>query len=137
MTPRPDGGRRGLQIVLGTLAAIPFASGAAGVLVGPRALPGHDGSVPPDLDSAYRYTHALWFTAAPVLWSAIPRIERETTTLRVVSGAVFLGGLARLVAWRATGRPHPLLVGATGLELLGIPVLLAWQRRVARLAGRA
>jgi hypothetical protein len=137
MTNSPDGGRRGLQVALGTLAAIPFASGAAGVLVGPRALPRHDGPVTADLDSAYRYTHAIWFTAAPVLGATLPRIEREAATLRVVSGAVFLGGLARLAAWRATGRPHPLLVGATGLELLGIPVLLAWQNRVARLAGTA
>ena len=135
MTNPPDGGRRGLQVVLGTLAAIPFASGAAGMLVGPRALPGHDGPVTADLDSEYRYTHAMWFAAAPVLWATLPRIERETATFRVVSGAVLLGGLARLAAWRATGRPSALLVGATGLELLGIPVLLAWQNRVARLAG--
>ncbi|SDF95406.1 protein of unknown function [Blastococcus aurantiacus] len=136
MIPTPDGGRRGLQIVLGTLSLIPFASGAAGVLVGPRALPGVDGPVPTDVDSEYRYTHAMWFTAAPTLWRALPRIEEEAAAVRAVSAAVFLGGLARLVSWRATGRPHPVLVGATALELVGIPVLLAWQRRVARLASR-
>lgn len=130
-----DGGRRGLQIVLGTLAAIPFASGLAGMVAGPRALPGANGPATANLESEYRYTHAMWFAAAPVIWSAVPRVERSTLTLRAVSGVVFLGGLARLLAWRSAGRPHPLLVGATGLELLGIPVLLAWQRRVARLAG--
>ena len=134
MISSPDGGRRGLQIVLGTLSLVPLASGAAGVLVGPRALPGVDGPVPADLDSEYRYTHAMWFTAAPILWRAIPRIERETAAVRAVSAAVFLGGVARLVSLRASGRPHPVLVGATVLELAGIPVLLAWQKRVARLA---
>ena len=104
MTSSPDGGRRGLQIVLGTLSLIPFASGAAGVLVGPRALPGVDGPVPTDLDSEYRYVHAMWFTAAPILWWALPRIEREAAALQAVSAAVFLGGVARLVSWRASGR---------------------------------
>lgn len=134
MTSRPDGGRRGLQIVLGTLSLIPLASGAAGVLVGPRALPGVDGPVPADLDSEYRYTHAMWLTAAPILWRALPRIEREAAAVQAVSAAVFLGGVARLVSWRSRGRPHPVLVAATALELAGIPVLVAWQRRVARLA---
>lgn len=136
MTSTPDGGRRGLQIVLGALAAIPFASGAAGVLVGPRALPGVDGDVPTDVDSEYRYTHAVYLALAPVLWRSLPAIEREATAVRAVSTAIFLGGLARLVSWRATGRPHPVLVGATALELAGIPVLVAWQKRVATLAGR-
>ena len=133
-TLRKDGGRRGLQIVLGTLAAIPFASGLAGMVAGPRALPGRNGPVTANLESEYRYTHAMWFAAAPVIWSAVPRIERETAVVRAVSGTVFLGGLARLLAWRSTGRPHPLLVGATALELIGMPALVAWQRRVARLA---
>ena len=56
--------------------------------------------------------------------------------VQAVSAAVFLGGVARLVSWRVSGRPHPVLVGATALELAGIPVLVAWQKRVARLAGR-
>jgi hypothetical protein len=38
-------------------------------------------------------------------------------------------------AWRSTGRPAPVLVGATALELIGVPALMAWQHRVATLAG--
>ena len=139
MTPttRPDGGRRGLQIVLGTLAAIPFASGLAGMLIGPGALPGNNTPLTANVDSAYRYTHGLWFTAAPVLWAALPGIERQANLLRVVGGAIFVGGLGRVAAWRSTGRPHPVLVGATALELVGVPALMAWQHRVATLAGTA
>jgi hypothetical protein len=139
MTPttRPDGGRRGLQIVLGTLSAIPFASGLGGVFVGPRALPGDNTPVTANVDSEYRYAHALWFAAAPILWATLPRVERETTRLRVLSGAIVLGGLGRVAAWRSTGRPAPVLVGATALELIGVPALMAWQHRVATLAGNA
>jgi hypothetical protein len=136
-TPRPDGGRRALQIVLGTLSAIPFATGLAGVLVGPGALPGNNTPVTANVDSAYRYGHGLWFTAAPILWSSLPGIERQTTLLRVVGAAIFVGGLGRVAAWRSTGRPDPVLIGATALELVGVPALMAWQHRVATLAGTA
>ena len=139
MTPtsRPDGGRRGLQIVLGTLSSIPFASGLAGMLLGPAALPGNNTPVTANVDSAYRYAHGLWFTAAPLLWTTLPRVERQATLLRILGAAIFVGGLGRVAAWRSTGRPHPVLVGATALELVGVPALMAWQHRVAALAGKA
>ena len=130
-----DGGRRGLQITLGALAAVPFTSGLAGALVGPTSLP-DAGAVSPSVESEYRYAHAIYAAAAPLIWSAVPQIERKGALVRGVSGALFLGGAVRLLAWRSTGRPHPALVGATALELLGPPLLVAWQRRVARSAGR-
>jgi hypothetical protein len=135
-TLRKDGGRRGLQLVVGSLAAVPFASGLSGVLLGPRALPGVDEPVDANVDNAYRYAHAIYLATAPVLWAAVPRVERQTTVLRAVAGAIFLGGLARLLSWRTMGRPHPVLVGGAALELIGTPVLVAWQHRVATLAGK-
>lgn len=131
-----DGGRRGLQFTLGALAAVPLASGLVGALLGPASLPGATGPASPELESEYRYTHAIYAAAAPLIWSAVPRVERRGVLLRGVSGALFLGGVARLLAWRTTGRPHPVVVGATALELLGTPVLVAWQHRVARRARR-
>jgi hypothetical protein len=126
-----DGGRRGLQITLGALAAIPFASGLAGTLLGPASLPGAAARVTPSVESEYRYTHAIYAVAGPLIWSAVPTVERQAPLLRAVSGALFLGGAARLLGWRTAGRPHPVLVGAAALELLGTPVLVAWQHRVA------
>ncbi len=130
-----DGGRRSLQITLGALAAIPFASGLAGAVLGTAALPGTRVAVPPEVDSQYRYTSAVYAAVGPVIWSALPRVEREAPLLRAVSGTLFLGGAARVLAWRTAGRPHPVLVGATALELLGTPVLALWQHRVAARAG--
>jgi hypothetical protein len=126
-----DGGRRGLQLTLAALAAIPLASGLAGALRGPASLPGAGAPATADVESEYRYTHAIYAALAPVIWSAVPTVERQAPLMRAVSGALFAGGLARLLAWQRTGRPAPALVGATALELLGTPVLVAWQRRVA------
>jgi hypothetical protein len=104
---------------------------------GADAVPGGRAALTPSVDSEYRYAHALWFAVAPVIWSSLPRVEENGRVLRAVSAAVFLGGLARVRSWQASGRPHPVFVGATALELIGIPAVAAWQTHVARVAGRS
>jgi len=131
-TLNADTERRLLQQTIGTLAAIPAVSGLAGVLIGPRALPGAQHQVTATLDGEYRFTAVFWLATAPLIWSQLPHIEQDTTTLPLVMTTVFAGGIARALAWRHTGRPHQIFIPVIGLELVGMPLLAMWHRRVVR-----
>lgn len=130
-------GRRALQLTLGIAAGIPLVSGLAGMLVGPSALPDQDGEVSATLDSEYRFVNAFWLTSAPIIWSAIPQIERRGPLLRLVCAPIVAGGLARLISLRKAGRPHPTMYGAIAIELAAVPALIAWQAAVAKAAQNA
>lgn len=130
------GGRRGLQVTLGVLSLIPFASGLAGMVFGPRTLPGDTSAVQPTLNGEYRFVNAFWFAAAPAIWTTLPEIERKATQVRILLGTVMVGGVARVWSWRQVGRPAPVFLGVIALEFLGMPAVLAWQRHVAKVALR-
>ena len=68
------------------------------------------------------------------VWWSVTRIDRATMVLRVTLGAAFLGGLARLLAVAVSGWPHPVFLGALGVELVLVPVLVLWQAKVASVA---
>jgi hypothetical protein len=104
------------------------------MLMGPRNLPGNQLEVDASFDSEYRFVHAFWFAAAPAMWSSLPRIEGDPPALRAVMGTVVVGGFARLLSWRQTGRPRPIFVAGIALELVVVPGLWMWKRRVVAAA---
>ncbi|MEU0268867.1 DUF4345 domain-containing protein [Nocardioides sp. NPDC006303] len=123
--------RRRLQWTLAVLAAIPTASAAREIVLGPRGVPGGSPEVTPTVDSALRYASVFKLAVGPVMWSQVSRVDNSSPALTSALAALFVGGLARTWSWKQAGRPHPVSVTALGLELLAPPVLIAWQRRVA------
>jgi hypothetical protein len=123
--------RRSLQVVVALLSLLPLTFGVLGVLFGAaRFLP--DQAVPANLDSQVRFLSAWYVGLAVIAWWMIPAIEKHTTLFRIVCAAVFLGGLARLLAWYSVGAPDMRFLVVLSAELL-FPLLIPWQARVARL----
>ena len=125
-----SGSRRGLQWTLGVLAAIPMASAIGEIVRGPQGVPGGSPDVVPTVDSSLRYANVFKFAVGPVIWSQLGRVE-QSPAVTFAASTIAVGGLARMRSWQQRGRPHPITVGAIALETIGVPILLAWQRRLS------
>lgn len=121
--------RRNLQGTLAVLAAIPFASACREIALGPQGVPGGSPAVTPTVDSALRYANVFKLAVGPVVWSQLGRVERSPAITYAMS-AIFAGGFARVRSWQQSGRPHPVSMGATVLEIAAPPLLILWQRRL-------
>ncbi|WP_431233084.1 DUF4345 domain-containing protein [Mycolicibacterium psychrotolerans] len=130
MTQRSGDSRRRLQWTLAVLAAIPMGSATGEIVRGAQGVPGGSPEVTPTVDSSLRYANVFKFAVGPVIWSQLGRVERSPA-LSFAIGTIAVGGLARLRSWQQRGRPHPVTVAAIALEVLGGPLLLIWQRRIA------
>ncbi|MGV1003815.1 MAG: DUF4345 domain-containing protein [Candidatus Nanopelagicales bacterium] len=122
--------RSALQWTLGILAAIPMVSALGEILHGARGVPGGSPDVVPTVDSSLRYANVFKFAAGVTILRELGRIERSSAT-RFALSTIAVGGLARIAAWRQSGRPHPAVVGAIALETIGAPLLMTWQRRLS------
>jgi len=126
-------GRKALQWTMGTLAVIPMASAMGEILRGPQGVPGGSPAVVPTVDSALRYANVFKFASGITVLRDLNRIEQSPATTFALS-TIAVGGLARILAWRQSGHPHPVIVGAIALETVGAPLLINWQRRISTTA---
>jgi Domain of unknown function (DUF4345) len=126
-----------LQIVLGILGLIPILTGGLDLIVGASALNLAGASIAPEvldnvvLDSQIRFLGSIWLGIGIVLYWILPAIEKQTILFRLLLGIIFLGGIGRLTSVFLVGVPPIELIAATGLELIGMPLLIVWQSLIS------
>ena len=112
------------------LALIPILTGAItmmGVhdpLYAALDLPGN-----PLLDSNLRFLGGVWLGLGLAAFWMVPRLRAQTVLFRVVWGAIFIGGLGRLLSMLVVGWPPAPLIAFTVLEIVGAPLFVAWHAR--------
>ena len=124
--------RRLLQLAIALGCVVPLAAGGSGMLVGPGMIGGVAQPVPADLDSHMRYLSGLLCAIGIGFLTCIPRIEEKGARVRLLGALVILGGLGRALSLFEIGLPGLAHRLALGMELGTVPVLMAWQWRIAR-----
>ncbi|MFL1426664.1 MULTISPECIES: DUF4345 domain-containing protein [unclassified Nocardiopsis] len=125
------GSLRGFQVLFGVLALVVVGTGAMDVVFGTATLPG-DTAVGREVDNNYRFFAGVWLGLGITMFVILPRVNEHAALVYAISGAVFLGGLARVVSVFAAGVPAPFMFGLLALEMVAPPVLVLWHRRLPR-----
>jgi hypothetical protein len=124
--------KKALQTATAILGLVPLGSGLVGMmglrdpLYASLGLPDA-----PTLDSNLRFLSGVWLgLGCAVLWM-VPRIESQTVLYRALWGMIFLGGIGRLFSAGLAGWPPAPFIVFTALEIVGAPLFVYWQARVA------
>jgi hypothetical protein len=131
ISPKDFRQRRMLQATIAVLGALPVFAGLAGVITGAGFLGVND--APVDLDSHVRFLSGLFLAFGLGWYSCIPAIEKKAERLHFLAILTFCGGLARLASLLIAGQPSMGHMLGLGMELLVVPCLVLWHRRVASL----
>ena len=124
--------KRNLQIAMAILGAVPVLTGLIGLMGLSDPLYARL-NLPTDatLDSNLRFYSGMWLGVGLAAWWVVPRIDRETALFRTLWLMIFLGGIGRLISLASAGLPFVPFVGFTALEIVGAPLFVWWQHRVA------
>lgn len=113
------------------MSAVIIVAGSVTVFLGAESVL-REGSFTTDIDSEIRF-YAVWYVAAGILLArAIPKVESEGFTIRLVGGAFFAAGCARALSWAVVGEPHVSQVVLMVIELCLPFVIIPLQAAVAR-----
>lgn len=125
--------RRALQVATAVLGTIPVVTGLL-TMMGLDDPIYASARLPREalLDSNLRFFGGLWLVLGLSLFGMIGRIERERRLYRTLWWMIFAGGVGRLLSMVMVGLPPWPFVGFTVLEIVGAPLFIAWQARVAR-----
>ena len=126
MTPRRE--RTLLQAVVALVCVVPFGASLTGILLGAAWLQPAPAT---DMDSHFRYLSGLFLGMGIGFASCIPGIERKGGRFRLLGRMVVLGGVARLLSLSSVGVPSTGHVVGLCIALIVVPLVLAWQTRVA------
>jgi hypothetical protein len=123
--------KRLLQIFIALGGLVPVGAGLAGIFAGPQMI---DQWVDPSisLDSHFSYLSGLLLGIGLCFWISIPKIEKHSARIRMLTLIVAIGGLARLWALVALGTPAPQMLLALVMELIVTPAIAFWQYRLER-----
>jgi hypothetical protein len=122
-----------LQIVTGFLGLTTLVLGSMQLVLGVNSPIYASADLPnfPMLDSNLRFFGGMGIGLGLVLLWLIPTIERQAPLFRLAWGCAFLGGVGRLISVAIVGAPSSLLVVFTWIEVVGAPLLIYWQHRIA------
>jgi hypothetical protein len=125
--------KKSLQITMAVLGAIPVLTGVITMfglsdpIYANAGIPAHA-----LLDSNLRFFGGIWLVLGLALYWLIPRIDTQTVLFRVLWGMIFVGGVGRLLSMLFVGMPPWPFIGFTVLEIVGAPLFIAWQAKVAK-----
>lgn len=120
------------QAVVIVASVVPIAAGAAGVLHGPGMIRAFAGSNA-DLDSHFSYLSGLLLGIGFGFVFCVLRVRARAQSFRMLGLIVIAGGLARAFATTRLGFPSAGHQFAYVMELVVVPALLVWHRRIERL----
>jgi len=127
--------KRTLQAVTAILGLVPIITGLIGMSGTSDPLYAGAGLSPNILlDSNLRFFAGLWFALGLAICWLIPRIETQTVLFRAIWIMIFFGGVGRLISVLFVGAPPAPFIGFIALEIVGAPLFILWQARVAKSA---
>ena len=122
-----------LQMVNGLIGLLVVVLGTVQVVFGVNSPLYAEANLPafPILDSNLRFFGGMGLGLGLMLLWIIPRIERHRVLFIAVWLCAWLGGVGRLISWPIVGAPSTMLISFTILEVIGAPLLIYWQGKIA------